>query len=523
MKVLLLHPDRDFDFNSPLREPFRRDPLPDWRAQLMPAEKAFVQDLELETLLRAMAGDDEFLHRVTRRALLSAFRNDPETILYRQRALKDCLKNSETVRTLYELAFQTIEGSRKQSWGLSSHFPSSMLYNGISTMEFLLGRLKTLREFSHQHRARFESEAFTRLFEMLVTELNEDYLTSIDHYLEHLKFRRGILITAELGEWSESVNFVLRLVRGKDPNWFQRLMGRRPPGYTFRLHERDEAGSRILGDMRQRAIGRVAVALAESADHVLSFFHMLRTELAFYVGCLRLYDQLAAKEEPTCFPAPTLPGTRRHSSTGLYDVCLSLRMPGRVVGNATAADNKNLVIITGANQGGKSSFLRSIGLAQVMMQSGMFVPAQAFRAELCPGLLTHYKREEDAAMESGKLDEELARMSAIAERLGPNSIVLFNESFAATNEREGSEIARQVVDALLAKHVKVFFVTHLYEFAHGFYQQKMDDALFLRPERHDDGTRTFRMLAGEPLQTSYGEDLYKEVFTDKAIELSPNL
>ena len=211
-------------------------------------------------------------------------------------------------------------------------------------------------------------------------------------------------------------------------------------------------------------------------------------------------------------PTPTPAGERRLQLSGLYDVCLSLRMEGRVVGNAIDADGKGLIIITGANQGGKSSFLRSIGLAQLMMQCGMFVGAEAFTAELCPALLTHYKREEDATMTSGKLDEELARMSEIVDHIEPNSMLLFNESFAATNEREGSEIARQIVCALLEKRIKIFYVTHLYEFAHDFFNRKREDAIFLRAERNADGTRTFRLLEGEPLETAFGEDLYRQIF-----------
>jgi DNA mismatch repair ATPase MutS len=146
-----------------------------------------------------------------------------------------------------------------------------------------------------------------------------------------------------------------------------------------------------------------------------------------------------------------------------------------------------------------------------MMQCGMFVGAESFQAEVCPALFTHYKREEDSTMKSGKFDEEVARMSGIVDRIVPNSIVLFNESFTATNEREGSEIANQIVSALLERRVKVFFVTHLYQFARSFLE-RTDDVLFLRPERKSDGTRTFRILEGEPLETSYGEDLYHEIF-----------
>ena len=147
-----------------------------------------------------------------------------------------------------------------------------------------------------------------------------------------------------------------------------------------------------------------------------------------------------------------------------------------------------------------------------MMQCGMFVPAESFRANVCDRLFTHFKREEDAGMRSGKLDEELSRMSAIVDSMTPNSIVLLNESFASTNEREGSEIARQIVRALVETGIKVFYVTHLFDLAQGFYLAKMDGALFLRAERLADGRRTFRLVEGEPLPTSYGEDLYRRIF-----------
>jgi DNA mismatch repair ATPase MutS len=239
---------------------------------------------------------------------------------------------------------------------------------------------------------------------------------------------------------------------------------------------------------------------------------MLRTELAFYVGCVNLHEHLVEKGEPTCFPLPAVAEQRQHSFEGLYDVCLSLSLDRRVVGNEVNADEKDLAIITGANQGGKSTFLRSIGLAQLLMQCGMFVPAESFCANVANGLVTHYKREEDRTMKSGKLDEELRRMSEIADHVTPNSLLLFNESFAATNEREGSEIARQIVSALLERRMKMFFVTHLYEFAHRFSGDGMTNAIFLRAERQPDGSRTFKLIQGEPLETTYGEDLYQKIF-----------
>jgi DNA mismatch repair ATPase MutS len=284
------------------------------------------------------------------------------------------------------------------------------------------------------------------------------------------------------------------------------------PYYTFYISDRDEHGARALAEFRERGMLLVANALAQSADHVDSFLTVLRSELAFYMGSLNLADQLAQMGQPIAFPAPAAAQERKHAFHGLYDVCLALTKKQTIVGNEINADQKDVVIITGANQGGKTTFLRSIGLAQLMMQCGLFVGADSFSANVCAGLFTHYKRKEDATMKSGKLDEELSRMSEIVDHLSPHCMVLFNESFAATNEREGSEIARQITTALLDRHIKVFFVTHLYDFAHGFYDRRLANAIFLRAGRQTDGGRNFKILQGEPLQTSFGEDIYNEVF-----------
>jgi DNA mismatch repair ATPase MutS len=169
-------------------------------------------------------------------------------------------------------------------------------------------------------------------------------------------------------------------------------------------------------------------------------------------------------------------------------------------------------MITGANQGGKSTFLRSVGLAQLMLQSGMFVVAESFRGSVASGLFTHFKREEDQALESGKLDEELRRMSGIVEQLKPGAIVLCNESFTSTNEREGSEIGRQVVHGLVESGIRVLFVNHLFDLADSLRREAREGALFLRAERAPDGSRTYRVREGDPLPTSFGQDLYQRIF-----------
>jgi DNA mismatch repair ATPase MutS len=304
----------------------------------------------------------------------------------------------------------------------------------------------------------------------------------------------------------------LRLPNAKNRHWIKDVFARKSPVYYFFIGNRDDAGSRALSELVDRGVNLAANAMAQSADHIDSFFSMLRIELAFYIGCINLYEQLNQMGNPISFPTPAPFDERRHSFRELYDVSLALTMKQKIVGNTMHADQKNLVMITGANQGGKSTFLRSIGIAQMMMQSGMFVPAEEFCANLSNGIYTHYKRKEDPTMKSGKFEEELGRMSTIVDSISPHALMLFNESFAATNEREGSEIAKQITSALLDRRIKIFFVTHMYEFAHIFFDKRREDFIFLRAERKASGKRTFRLIEGEPLQTSFGEDVYKAVF-----------
>ncbi len=529
MKVFLLHRDRDFAVRPELRDVIfeamlsgdlfairrvrmelerKKEPGP----ELAPAgnDAVLTQDLELETLWNAMAGGDEFLFETAKRAVLSGL-TDPDAIVYRQQVLRDCLEHPEIIRGLYDLAIRALDNERQAGglWFRAS--PGSVLHRSVQVLRLHVGVLRQLRRIADEQAASFRSEGFTRLFAMLREELSDDYLQAVERHLRELEFKRGVLQSAALGKGLKGSRYVVRTPRGQ--RWTDRLpFANHSDSYSFTIPPRDENGFRSLDDIRGQGINLVADAAAQSADHVKSFFSMLRLELAFYLGCLNLHGRLAGKGEPVSFPEPLPAGQLALTAQGLYDVCLTLHVGDRVVGNDVSADGTSLVMITGANQGGKSTLLRSLGLAHLMMQAGMFTGAGSFRAGVASGVFTHYKREEDATMESGKLDEELSRMSQIASQITRQSILLCNESFASTNEREGSEIARQIVRAMLRRQIRVFYVTHMYDLAHSFHAQQRGNALFLRAGREPDGRRTFRLAEGEPLPTSYGRDSYERIF-----------
>jgi len=494
MKAHLMYIDADFDLEAPQG----------------PQEPDVIQDLGLDVLLDAMADGDDFLRRVATRGLLDSL-TTPEQIAYRQHVLDDCLNNREFVIELYNLAISALKIQKGLFGGLIRN-PSSILHHSLEALHEFVGSLHQLRDLASGIADRFHSEGFTTLFDMLQRELSDDYFAAVNGHLKRLQFNAGVFLSAGLGEGNKAADYTLRVRLIKPHPWWDLFPRDDGSSFTFRIPDRDEAGANAIGELKARGINVAANALAQSTDHILNFFQMLRTELGFYIGALNLHKKLDGTGEDLCVPVPVQADPPVLHAAGLYDTVLALTVRGGIVGNDLAADNKLLIMITGANQGGKSTLLRSIGQAQLMMQAGLMVCARSFSASVCPLLVTHYMREEDRTLTSGKLDEELARMSVLAGHLGRHDLVLFNESFASTNEREGSEIARHVIRALTDNGIRVIFVTHLYDLANSLYQRHSEKALFLRAQRGTGGNRTFRIVEGEPLRTSFGSDLYQRIF-----------
>ena len=498
MKGLLMFKDRD------LKKPEKSN-YTEKTVCRDPRDQALCDDLELEPILSAMADGDSLIKKVCLQVLLSPL-TKPAQIRYRQEIMKDALAHPQAVRALYDLCIDT-ENRRKDVWfSLRSYRLTSTFSTAKDLLSIYLDSLQELRKIADQNRKDFVSPGFCRFFDMVEKELSDEYFARVLPLKNRLSSAGGLLISAKFGPYLQGVSYVFRQKKTRH----SRLQWLFAPSYT--IADRDDAGANDLNIRQDRAINEATNALAQSAEHLEQFFALLRRELAFYVGAIRLRDRVEALGLPVCIPEVLEKTEERRSWDNLYDISLALVKGGPVTGNRGSAENQNLIIITGANQGGKTTFLRSVGQAQLMAQCGLFVAAEHLTVPVRGQVFTHFKREEDREMERGKLEEELSRMSAIADRLREHDLILFNESFSSTNEREGSQVFGEITAALLEGRVEIFSVTHLYAYAARFAEDER--AAFLRAQRLPDGSRTFRLLPGKPLETAYGEDLYRKVFRE---------
>jgi len=487
----------------------------DFEPRLPPKVGYLIEDdLELRRLYKAMGGADSYLVQVAEKVIPLGV-TDPDGIRYRQQVLADCLAQRAVIDKMYAIAVEGDEVRRKVYLsGLVFREPTAILHSSLRLLEPLVANLKQLRALADAHNAAFTSQGFGQFFAMIRAQLTDEYLRELDAHLAELNLPRGTLLSAQLTLGNKGRGYVLHVPPRR--SFWDKLTGNHS-GYGFEVDERDVAGGQALTELAGRVINDVANTVTQSCDHVRGFFARLRFELGFYRGCVNLHDLLAKAGVPTCFPEPTPLGTRSFACRDLRDVGLCLSTKRSVRGNDIDAQTICLIMVTGANEGGKSTFLRSVGAAQVMMQAGMFVTASSLRANVTNGVFTHFKREEDDTMTHGKFDEELDRMSTLADHIGGQSMLLCNESFASTNEREGSQIACGIIDAMLKRGVVVVFVTHMYDLAQGLYLRRQPTNLFLRAERRPDGTRTFGMQAAPPEPTSYGEDSFRREFGVDAV------
>jgi hypothetical protein len=200
----------------------------------------------------------------------------------------------------------------------------------------------------------------------------------------------------------------------------------------------------------------------------------LARELEFVLACLDFKKRMDAAGLPMCYPDVTAEATSR--AQGCYDAAFAsspaVEVKGPKSGRKAVVSNgfdisgrERLIVVTGPNQGGKTTFARMFGQIHHLAALGCPVPGESAQLGLVDGIYTLFERQEDAGSDRGKLQDDLVRMRDILTAATRDSVVVLNEMFSSTSTDDALDLARRVLEPLLERGCRGLCVTFLDELA----------------------------------------------------------
>ena len=242
----------------------------------------------------------------------------------------------------------------------------------------------------------------------------------------------------------------------------------------------------------------------------------LMPEILFYIRWAELIEKIMATGMPVC-KAQILPPEKRDCSfKGLYNLKLAINKAGGediniITNDIDFNDDMRIFILTGPNRGGKTIFTQAGGIAMLLAQLGVYIPAESASVSPCDNIFTHFPADENDTVDLGRLGEESKRLSEIFGQATERSIMLLNESLATTSVTEGLFIAKDVVRAMRYLGTRCIFNTHMHDLARSVDAlneevEGTSKAASLVTGVHD-GERSFKVSLLPPQGISYAKDI----------------
>ena len=192
-------------------------------------------------------------------------------------------------------------------------------------------------------------------------------------------------------------------------------------------------------------------------------------ELDFYMSLRSYIDPLKATGLSFCFPEVSERSKAVHAHN-TYDLALAAKIVSGNLGTIVTndfdlTDAERVFVVSGPNQGGKTTFARTFGQLHHLASIGAPVPGTHADLFVFDTIFTHFEREEDLVRLSGKLEDDLVRIHDILSRATPQSIVILNEIFTSTALNDARYLGARIMERLIALDLLCVFVTFVDEMA----------------------------------------------------------
>ncbi|MCD7745826.1 MAG: DNA mismatch repair protein [Lachnospiraceae bacterium] len=275
---------------------------------------------------------------------------------------------------------------------------------------------------------------------------------------------------------------------------------------------------RAISALLTRTVKKLKSVLSRHVSVSTHTISALIPEFLFYIRWAEYIEKMQKAGYVFTKPQIRDPEERGMNARGLYNFKLAQSMFEKgepadaiVPNDLDFSAEHRIYILTGANRGGKTTITQAVGLAFLLAQCGLYVPAESFAFSPADNIFTHYPADENQTMDLGRLGEESSRFRDLFAAATSRSLLLLNESFSTTSFEEGYFIARDVTRVLRRLGVRTIYNTHMHKLATELDELNREEGGDSRIASlvvvADEGNRSYRVKVAPPGGKSYAQDI----------------